>query len=175
MKIIRVISELNQGKTMPALAKELGVSKDTLRRRLNNSGYKYDNSLKKYNFTGTETEKNKVDNMEFSDKNIENIRGKSDNKQKKEVKKDDKKENCFSEEEYNFLKKICEDRKITDLGMFIDLAYLPSNKETKKSSIVISKELHDSFDEFAVKFEGRRISKNSLIELALSEFMKKYR
>ncbi|WP_242322196.1 hypothetical protein, partial [Bacillus cereus group sp. BfR-BA-01393] len=46
-----------------------GVSKDTLRRRLNSVGYEYDNSKKKTLYVGEESEKNQIDNRLFSDLN----------------------------------------------------------------------------------------------------------
>lgn len=175
MKIISVIDELNQGKKMPVLSSELGTSKDTLRKRLNEFGYKYDNSEKKYLFVGDLSEKEKIDNMELDVKKQNKVRNKSEKNQNEVVKKEDKENMQFSEEEVKVLKDFSKKVTKTDLGLFMDLAYLPSNEETKKSSIIISKQIHDDFDEFAESYANRRISKNSLHELALYEFMRKYR
>lgn len=175
MKIISVIDELNQGKKMPVLSSELGTSKDTLRKRLNEYGYKYDNSEKKYLFVGDLSEKEKIDSMELEVKKQNKVRNKSEKVQNKVIEKDDEKNDQFSEEEVKILKDFSKKVTDTDLGLFMDLAFLPSNAETKKSSIIISKQIHDDFEEFAEKYADRRISKNSLIELALDEFMRKYR
>ncbi|WP_257144722.1 hypothetical protein [Bacillus cereus] len=175
MKIISVVDELNQGKKMPVLSSELGISKDTLRKRLNEYGYKYDNSEKKYLFVGDLSEKEKIDNMEFDIKKQNKSRNKSEKSQNEVIGKDDKNNAQFSEEEVKILKDFSKKVTKTDLGLFMDLAYLPSNEETKKSSIIISKQIHDDFELFAEKYANRRISKNSLIELALDEFMRKYR
>ncbi|MGE6349424.1 hypothetical protein ACQKIY_31300 [Bacillus mycoides] len=175
MKIISVIDELNQGRKMPDLASELGTSKDTLRKRLNEYGYKYDNSAKKYLFVGNLSEKEKIDNMELEVKNKNKVRNKSEINQNKVIEKDDKNNMQFSEEEVNFLKRLSEDVRDSNLGLFIELSRLPSNAETKKSSIIISKQIHDDFEEFAEPYANKRISKNSLIELALYEFMRKHR
>lgn len=175
MKIISVIDELNQGKKMPVLSSELGTSKDTLRKRLNEYGYKYDNSEKKYLFVGDLSEKEKIDSMELDVKKQNKVRNKTEKVQNKVIEKDDEKNNQFSEEEVKILKDFSKKVTDTDLGLFMDLAFLPSNAETKKSSIIISKQIHDDFEEFAEKYADRRISKNSLIELALDEFMRKYR
>ncbi|MCU5197923.1 hypothetical protein OCE52_24310 [Bacillus mobilis] len=175
MKIISVITELNQGKKMPVLSSELGISKDTLRKRLNDYGYKYDNSEKKYVFVGSLSEKEKINNMELDVKNKNKVRNKSEKVHIEVVKKDDKENIQFSEEEVKILKDFSKKVTDTDLGLFMDLAFLPSNAETKKSSIIISKQIHDDFELFAEKYANRRISKNSLIELALDEFMRKYR
>ncbi|PEY76066.1 hypothetical protein CN344_21735 [Bacillus cereus] len=160
---------------MPVLSSELGISKDTLRKRLNEYGYKYDNSEKKYLFVGDLSEKEKIDNMEFDIKKQNKSRNKSEKSQNEVIGKDDKNNAQFSEEEVKILKDFSKKVTKTDLGLFMDLAYLPSNEETKKSSIIISKQIHDDFELFAEKYANRRISKNSLIELALDEFMRKYR
>lgn len=175
MKIISIIDELNQGRKMPDLSSELGVSKDTLRKRLNEYHYKYDNSEKKYVFEGDLSEKDKIDNTELDVKNKNKIRNKSEKNQNKVIESAEKEKLEFSEEEVKVLKDFSKKVTDTDLGLFMDLAFLPSNAETKKSSIIISKSIHDDFEEFAEKYADRRISKNSLIELALNEFMRKYR
>ncbi|MFB5596590.1 hypothetical protein ACE41K_29880, partial [Bacillus cereus] len=61
MKIVEIIDLINSSMTMPDMAKKLGVSKDTLRRRLNSVGYEYDNSKKKTLYVGEESEKNQID------------------------------------------------------------------------------------------------------------------
>lgn len=174
MKIISVINDLNNGKKMPLLAEELEISKDTLRRRLNELGYKYDNSAKKYMFVGKETEKNKIDNMDFDVKNTKKTINKSDKNKKKIIEKEETNQSEFTEEEVKNLKKISSMMQGNDIRLFLDLAYLPSNEETKRSTIEISQKIHDDFEIFAKQFANRRISKNSLIELAFTEFMQKY-
>lgn len=67
MKVIDIVELTNGSRIMPDVAKELGISKDTLRRRLNSVGYKYDNSLKKTVYKGEESEKNQIDNLLISD------------------------------------------------------------------------------------------------------------
>ncbi|MFU2033482.1 hypothetical protein ACM6Q8_27945 [Bacillus wiedmannii] len=205
MKVIDVIELINGIRTMPDVAKDLGLSKDTLRRRLNLVGYKYDNSLKKTIYKGEESEKNQIDDTLISDliqnksgnskKNI----GKKSEKNQKENKDDKKKirkesdvnqkeknvvnvireksegnQNDFTESEIFALKELVNTVKRDEVKLFLELASLPESNEIKKSSIVISKDIHDQFEEFAKKFSSKRISKFSLIELALYEFMHKY-
>lgn len=174
MKIINVIDDLNNGKKMPLLSKDLGISKDTLRRRLNELGYKYDNSAKKYMFIGKKEDKNNIDNMNFDVKNNKKEINKSEKNQKNEVEKEEIGELEFTKEEVKSLKDFIHMVQKNDMGLFLDLAFLPSNHQTKRSTIEISKKTHDDFEVFAKGFANRRISKNSLIELALTEFMKKY-
>ncbi|MRS27573.1 hypothetical protein [Bacillus sp. RIT694] len=184
---------------MPDVAKELGVSKDTLRRRLNSVGYKYDNSLKKTVYKGEESEKNQIDNLLISDlvqkkaennqkkteRNQKEIRKTSENNQNDNVEilnggqeevrnKSEKNQSDFTESEILALKQLLHIVKSDEAKLFLELASLPQSKESKKSSIVIGKEIHEQFEEFAKPFGSKRISKFSLIELALYEFMKKY-
>lgn len=174
MKIINIIDDLNNGKKMPLLSKDLGISKDTLRRRLNELGYKYDNSAKKYIFIGKEMDKNKIDNMNFDVKNNKSEINKSEKNQKKIIEKEEENELEFTKEEIKSLKDFIYMVQENDMGLFLDLAFLPSNHQTKRSTIEISKKTYDDFEVFSKQFAKRRISKNSLIELALTEFMKKY-
>ncbi|OUA57338.1 hypothetical protein [Bacillus thuringiensis] len=179
---------------MPDVAKELGISKDTLRRRLNSVGYKYDNSLKKTIYKGEESEKNQIDNLLISDliqkkaennqkkteSNQKNIRKTSEKNQKETVgqeevrNKSEKNQSDFTESEILALKQLVHIVKNDEAKLFLELASLPQSKESKKSSIVIGKDIHEQFEEFAKPFSNKRISKFSLIELALYEFMKKY-
>ncbi|HDR4441284.1 hypothetical protein GH876_29740 [Bacillus thuringiensis] len=203
VRIIEIIDLINSSVTMPDMAKELGVSKDTLRRRLNSVGYEYDNSKKKTLYVGEESEKNQIDNKLFSDLNKKNNRSgfkvvgnkseKNQNEEKKVVvnngkkseknqnevineigKKSEKNQNNFTESEILALKELLHIVKSDEAKLFLELASLPESKESKKSSYIISKEIHEQFEEFAKQFAGKRISKFSLIELAMYEFMKKY-
>ncbi|WP_001220021.1 hypothetical protein [Bacillus cereus] len=203
MRIIEIIDLINSSVTMPDMAKELGVSKDTLRRRLNSVGYEYDNSKKQTLYVGEESEKNQIDNKLFSDLNKKNNRsgfkvvgnksednqseekkvvvnnGKKSEKNQNEVineigKKSEKNQNNFTESEILALKELLHIVKSDEAKLFLELASLPESKESKKSSYIISKEIHEQFEEFAKQFAGKRISKFSLIELAMYEFMKKY-
>ncbi|WP_225990604.1 hypothetical protein [Bacillus luti] len=199
MKVIDIVELTNGTRTMPDVAKELGISKDTLRRRLNSVGYKYDNSLKRTIYKGEESEKNQIDDLLISDliqkkaennqkkteSNRNNIRKISEKNQKETVEKlnagkeevgnkSEKNQSDFTESEILALKQLVHIVKSDEAKLFLELASLPQSKESKKSSIVISKEIHEQFEEFAKPFGSKRISKFSLIELALYEFMKKY-
>lgn len=192
MKVIDIIELINGSRTMPDVAKELGLSKDTLRRRLNSVNYKYDNSLKKTIYKGEESEKNQIDNLLISDlnpkkdkKNQKNVRKTSEINQKDEIKLSDKKkkeirkkseenQSDFTESEILALKKLANIVESNETRLFLELSSLPEFKESKKSSIVISKEIHEQFEEFIKPYVNKRVSKFSLIELALYEFMHKY-
>ncbi|HHT7081076.1 TPA: hypothetical protein ACTZ2G_005743 [Bacillus cereus] len=192
MKVIDVIELINGSRTMPDVAKELGLSKDTLRRRLNSMNYKYDNSLKKTVYKGEESEKNQIDNLLISDlnpkreeKNQKNVRKISEKNQKERVVISDEKkkevrqtsernQSDFTESEILALKKLVNIAESNESKLFLELSSLPEFKEGKKSSIVISKEIHEQFEDFVKPYVNKRVSKFSLIELALYEFMHKY-
>ena len=192
VKVIDVIELINGSRTMPDVAKELGLSKDTLRRRLNSMNYKYDNSLKKTVYKGEESEKNQIDNLLISDlnskreeKNQKNVRKVSEKNQKERVLISDEKkkevrqtsegnQSDFTESEILALKKLVNIAESNESKLFLELSSLPEFKEGKKSSIVISKEIHEQFEEFVKPYVNKRVSKFSLIELALYEFMHKY-
>lgn len=192
VKVIDVIELINGSRTMPDVAKELGLSKDTLRRRLNSMNYKYDNSLKKTVYKGEESEKNQIDNLLISDlnpkreeKNQKNVRKISEKNQKERVVISDEKkkevrqtsernQSDFTESEILALKKLVNIAESNESKLFLELSSLPEFKEGKKSSIVISKEIHEQFEDFVKPYVNKRVSKFSLIELALYEFMHKY-
>ncbi|WP_240516370.1 hypothetical protein [Bacillus cereus] len=192
MKVIDVIELINGSRTMPDVARELGLSKDTLRRRLNSMNYKYDNSLKKTVYKGEASEKNQIDNLLISDliskreeKNQKNVRKISEKNQKERVVISDEKkkevrqtsdgnQSDFTESEILALKKLVSIAESNESKLFLELSSLPEFKEGKKSSIVISKEIHEQFEEFVKPYVNKRVSKFSLIELALYEFMHKY-
>ncbi|MCM3738516.1 hypothetical protein M3215_22750 [Bacillus cytotoxicus] len=175
MKILEAVNSLNEGKKMPELAKELGTSKDTLRKRLNDLGYKFNNSSKEFIFLGKKEEKDNIDNLIIEDIIKSKRIVKSEENQKKIIEKEENDMPNFTEKEILFLKKLAKEHSATELRLFIDLAHLPSNFEQKKSSISISQQIHDEFEEFSKKFDDKRISKNTLIELALTEFMNKHK
>lgn len=192
MKVIDVIELINGSRTMPDVAEELGLSKDTLRRRLNSIKYEYDNSLKKTIYKGEESEKSQIDNLLISDLNPKrnghnqnDLRKKAEKSQKERVVTSDeekkkkgevseKKQSDFTESEILVLKKLVNKLESNESRLFLELSSLPEFKESKKSSIVINKEIHEQFEEFVKPFVNKRISKFSLIELALYEFMKRY-
>ncbi|HHT7057340.1 TPA: hypothetical protein ACTZ2U_005347 [Bacillus cereus] len=174
MKILSIINDLNGGKNMPLLSKELGISKDTLRRRLNELGYKYDNSEKKYIFIGDKMDKNKIDNIIFDAKNNKKRTNKLEKNKEKNIKKEDENNLEFTQEEIKKLKEFSSSMKDNDISLFLEIAFLPSNERIKKTTIDLSQKIYDDFEVFAKKFAKRRISKKTLIELALTEFMKKY-
>lgn len=185
MIISELILKLNGDSKAIEVAKELGVSGSTLARRLKAVGYSYNNKSKVYEYVGVESEKEIIDNKLTSELLAFKINNKNDSNQKKiiyksEIKKENIKEESeinLTEDEIKFLKRL-HSRQVSassiDLG--IEFALLPTKKETKKHSIDISKIIWDDFDDFSNEMQKeKRLTKNDLIEIALVQFMKKYR
>ncbi|RYI24970.1 AraC family transcriptional regulator [Bacillus infantis] len=181
MKISEIIANLNGEMKMPELAAQVGMSKDTLRRHLKSVGYSYDNSQKQYFYEGDLSDKDNIDGIDISEITNKKVRNKSDKIQKKEVNKNDlynikvlnKEDNSLSEDEVEFIKKLYSEKG--KIEFLVELSMLPDRDKTKKSSIEISQETHDDFDEFSKGKKFQRFSKNDLIEIALLRFMREHR
>ncbi|EOO08281.1 hypothetical protein [Bacillus cereus] len=187
MKVIDVINAVKNKEKIEDIAVSLGTSKSTLGKKIKSLGYVYDNSLKYYEYSGEESEKNKIDDMLISEvikkKSVKKSELVQVNERKKEeVKKDDDlKEKSMIEEqvltidEIESLKKLAKIYKSSRINLFIDLAYLPYEGDKVKKSISVDSDLFLDFERFAEKFEKKGISKNQLLELAMYDFMKKNR
>ena len=186
MKISEVIIKLNDKKTKNAeVANELGLSSSTLSRKLKVVGYNFNNKTKEYDYVGDISQKNITDNKLFLEVNHSKQNKKSDTNQKKNVKKseikkeiiEEKSELNFTEEEIKFVKSLYKEKRGSGaLGLAIDFAMLPSRGETKKHSIEISKSIYEDFDTFAkAMYKEKRLDKNDLFEVALTQLMRTYR
>lgn len=187
LKVIDVINAVKNKEKIEDIAVSLGTSKSTLGKKIKSLGYVYDNSLKYYEYSGEESEKNKIDDMLISEvikkKSVKKSELVQVNERKKEeVKKDDDlKEKSMIEEqvltidEIESLKKLAKIYKSSRINLFIDLAYLPYEGDKVKKSISVDSDLFLDFERFAEKFEKKGISKNQLLELAMYDFMKKNR
>lgn len=191
LKISDVILKLNGEMTTPAVAKEVGVSKDTLSRRLKTVGYEYNNSSKKYEYNGDLNEKGKIDDTDFStlynktvskktDKNNKKIINKSDINNGNVLKESDidnknKIENndiSLTNDEKLFIKKLCEHQ--SDIRLSIDFSMLPIRNKTKKHQMEISEKTYNDFEDFAKRMKDKRFSKNDLMEIALVRLMREF-
>lgn len=187
MKVKEIVSMLNEGnKTRAELAEMLGVSTDSFRDELVRMGYKYDNSLKETIFIMKKEEKNKFDEMEFNPKkrkgkensNI-NIVENKDSESSEEMNNNTENniqeinKEGFTDEEIILLKGFLKDRNSSMI--FLDLSLLPSRTEYKKTSFDISKSILDEFEQFAKGFADKRITKTTLVELAMYKLMREYK
>lgn len=173
MKILRisdVIHKVNeQSITLSTLANEIGIAKDTLRRRLKSCGYSFNNKSKKYDYVGELNEKDEIDKTDISEvfksKNIK----KSDKNQIKSVEKNDF---DLSDDEKKFVKKLYSHQN--DIRLSIDLSMLPIRRKTKKHSIEISEQTYNEFEEFSSRMKEKRYTKNDLIEIALMRMIREF-
>lgn len=191
MKISDVVMKLNGEMKVTEVAKEVGVSKDTLSRRLKTVGYEYNNSSKKYEFKGELTDKNKIDDTDFStlynkksvrksDKNNKKIINKSDEDNISLINKPDNNNLVVSEnndihltnDEKLFIKKLCEHQN--EIRLSIDFSMLPIRNKTKKHQMEISEKTYNEFEEFAKHMKDKRFSKNDLMEIALVRLMREF-
>lgn len=187
LKVIDVIDAVRNKEKMEDIAERLGTSKSTLGKKIKSLGYKFNNSLKYYEYEGEQSEKNKIDNMLISEvikrkgvKKSEVIQANSGKKE--EVKKNNAleeksiiEEQVLTSEEIESLKELAKIYKSAHVNLFIDLAYLPYEGDKVKKSISVDSDLYLDFERFAERFEKKGISKNQLLELAMYDFMKKNR
>ncbi|MDH2890400.1 hypothetical protein MX160_20865 [Bacillus cytotoxicus] len=171
MTIIEIVNEINAGERVPVIAKRLGVSKDTLSRRLKSVGYKFDNSLKKYVYFGNISEKIQIDNVLFSSlvmTRTEGSKNKFRNLEEKEVFFN------FSDSEIKTLKEVVKVFQDEKSKLFLELVPLLDTGKVVKKTILVGDELYIKFEKFAERFTNKHISKHQLIELALYNLMKQY-
>ncbi|PFM04646.1 hypothetical protein COJ40_27080, partial [Bacillus cereus] len=67
LKVIDVINAVKNKEKIEDIAESLGTSKSTLGKKIKSLGYKFNNTLKYYEYIGEESEKNKIDNMLMSE------------------------------------------------------------------------------------------------------------
>ncbi|MES5930271.1 hypothetical protein QCI77_30745 [Bacillus cereus group sp. MG9] len=189
-KVIDVVDGVNSGEKVIDVAKELGISKDTFSRRLSEVGYKFNNSLKKYEYVGEESEKNKVNGRMCSElfqkkvrrgavKHPNNVRQKAEEVHMGVVEKETKvivNDLSFSEDEIKVLKKLIKIQQNDESKILFDLMELPFLGKSIKKTVLVNGDLFDEFEKFAKKItvNNKMITKNMLIELALYDFMTKY-
>lgn len=194
-KVIDVVDAVNNGEKVVEIAKKLGISKDTFSRRLSEVGYKFNNSLKIYEYLGEASEKEKVNvrkSSEIFQKKVRKISvkvqkevGQKEEKvqksfgqrEEKNVEKEIKVNNLsFSEDEIKALKKLIKIQQSDESKILFDLMELPFSGKTIKKTVLVSGDLFGEFEKFAEKItvNNKLITKNMLIELALFDFMTKY-
>lgn len=190
-KVIDVVDAVNSGKKVMDVAKELGISKDTFSRRLSEVGYKFNNSLKKYEYVGEESEKNQINGRICSELFQKKVRrsvvkspngvGRKTEEVHMEVLEKETKvtENNldFSVDEIKVLKKLIKIQQSDQSKILFDLMELPFSGKSIKKTILVRDDLFNEFEKFAEKItvDNKMITKNMLIELALYDFMTKYK
>lgn len=180
-KVIDVVDAVNNGEKVVEIAKKLGISKDTFSRRLSEVGYKFNNSLKIYEYVGEASEEDKVNvrksseifqkkvrkssvkvqkkvgrNEEEFQKNVgqeeEKIQKKVGRKEEKNVEKGIEVNNLsFSEDEIKALKKLVKIQQSDEAKILFDLMELPFSGKTIKKTVLVRDDLLDDFEKFAEK------------------------
>ncbi|PHB83017.1 hypothetical protein COE94_19500 [Bacillus toyonensis] len=194
-KVIDVVDAVNNGEKVVDIAKKLGISKDTFSRRLSDVGYKFNNSLKRYEYLGEASEEDKVNVRKSSEIFQKKVRKSSvkvqkevgqkeegfqkivGQKEEKNIEKEIKVNNLsFSEDEIKALKKLIKIQQSDESKILFDLMELPYSGKSIKKTVLVRDDLFDEFEKFAEKItvNNKLITKNMLIELALYDFMTKY-
>ncbi|HDR6390215.1 TPA: hypothetical protein QCU93_005616 [Bacillus cereus] len=194
-KLIDIVDAVNNGEKVVDIAKKLGISKDTFSRRLSEVGYKFNNSLKKYEYSGEASEEDNVNGRKSSEIFQKKVRRSSVKVQKDVGHKEEKiqksvgqKEEAFvekeikvnnlsfSEDEIKALKKLIKIQQSDESKILFDLMELPFSGKSIKKTVLVRDDLFDEFEKFAEKItvNNKLITKNMLIELALYDFMTKY-
>ncbi|MDA1861357.1 hypothetical protein PDK22_27150 [Bacillus cereus group sp. BY122LC] len=180
-KVIDVVDAVNNGEKVLEIAKKLGISKDTFSRRLSEVGYKFNNSLKIYEYLGEASEKEKVNVRKSSEifqkkvrKNSVKVQkevGQKEEKVQKEVgQKEEKVQKSFgrreeknvekeikvnnlsfSEDEIKALKKLIKIQQSDESKILFDLMELPFSGKTIKKTVLVSGDLFGEFEKFAEK------------------------
>lgn len=180
-KVIDVVDAVNNGEKVVEIAKKLGISKDTFSRRLSEVGYKFNNSLKIYEYVGEASEEDKVNvrksseifqkkvrkssvkvqkkvgqNEEEFQKNVgqeeKKIQKKVGRKEEKNVEKGIEVNNLsFSEDEIKALKKLVKIQQSDEAKILFDLMELPFSGKTIKKTVLVRDDLLDDFEKFAEK------------------------
>ena len=174
MKIFEIVERLNGETTVVKMAEELGVSKETLSRRLKSIGYHYNNKGKVYEYKGELSEKDNNDALEF-DTLIPKKRENNSEKNQIEIKdeKTEKDDFPLSDEEVKFLKELYKNHN-KDIDLSLEFTKLPPKTVTKKHSVEISDTTFNEFERFSKKMKDKRFSKNDLVEIALIRFMRDF-
>ncbi|MCU4936947.1 hypothetical protein OB966_22365 [Bacillus cereus] len=187
-KVIDIVEAVNSGEKVVDVAKKLGVSKDTLSRRLSEVGYKYNNTLKEHEYVGEMSEKSQVDGKKVSELIRKKVRknaverptdvGQRAEKIHMKVVEEETKVNglSFSDDEIKILKKLIKIQQSDQSKILFDLMELPFSGKTIKKTVLVRDDLFDEFEKFAEKItvNNKMITKNMLIELAFYDFMTKY-
>lgn len=175
MYIKDAIEVLNSKKmTIQELSKKLNVSKDLLGDVLKENHYIFNNKTKQREFIGK-----KEDNFNLTEKIIERKNNKkprrNNEKSKNQLLEEEK---LFSDDEISFLKELYKHNKNigSDFNLISQHSKLPARKPEKKTNYIVSMVTYEQFERFAEKIgTPKRMSRNDLVEMALIDFMERYK
>ncbi|MDA2561958.1 hypothetical protein PDQ32_31050 [Bacillus cereus] len=180
-RVIDVVDAVNNGEKVVDIAKKLGISKDTFSRRLSEVGYKFNNSLKIYEYLGEASEEDKVNVRKSSEIFQKKVRKSSVKVQKKVGQKEEEVQNnvghkeeesrkifgrkeennvekenkvsnlSFSDDEIKALKSLIKIQQSDESKILFDLMKLPFSGKTIKKTVLVRDDLLDDFENFAEK------------------------
>lgn len=171
-EIVKYVNEkMKKGLSMVQIEKEMKVGKDTLRKKLNRSNFKYDKNLKQYIYVTNETQSN-TNNINRSN-SIESFKKRDITQSVISQKTIEKRNNniknipeghIFTEEEIIILKSVIKTYKLNDTNIVLDGEIVTRSVRTYKNVL-------NRFSEYCKK---NRLSQKDSIAIALIEFMEKY-
>jgi hypothetical protein len=160
--------------TIQELSKKLNVSKDLLGDVLKENHYIFNNKTKQREFIGK-----KEDNFNLNEKLIERKNNKKTRKNNEKSKNQPlEEEKLFSNDEISFLKELYKHNKNigSDFNLISQHSKLPARKPEKKTNYIVSMVTYEQFERFAEKIgTPKRMSRNDLVEMALIDFMERYK
>lgn len=160
--------------TIQELSKKLNVSKDLLGDVLKENHYIFNNKTKQREFIGK-----KEDNFDLNEKLIERKNNKKTRKNNEKSKNQPlEEEKLFSNDEISFLKELYKHNKNigSDFNLISQHSKLPARKPEKKTNYIVSMVTYEQFERFAEKIgTPKRMSRNDLVEMALIDFMERYK
>lgn len=187
MNVGTLLQRMENGETLKELAQDMGLNPSTIQRRLKKMGYKYDNSAKLWKW---ESDGEPPLNFDLTSAQIPK-RTHTTNEEHKEVAKVSQKSAVDSTrdglkiEEIKLLRMMMKDFKkgqeekkqpqSNDKERFVSphhrLKDLSESDKVRKN-IFLSTSVNDDFEEFCKR---ERLQKSDVVELALIDFMEKYK
>ncbi|MFR8734597.1 MAG: hypothetical protein ACLVE5_13885 [Clostridium perfringens] len=154
-----VNERLKDGLSITKIEKELKLGKDTLRKRLNKQGYRYNKELKQFEFNSEYQQTNKQIN-----KTTKSETNKLTNKQIITDKEEQKNLNELTLDEIKFLKDWIKKKKL--LNQEVDKQIL--SNQFKPTTLEIEVNLYKKLEEYCYK---NKETKKSVINKALSNYL----
>lgn len=184
MNVGTLLQRLENGETLKELAQDMGLNPSTIQRRLKKMGYKYDNSAKLWKW---ESDGEPPLNFDLTSAQIPK-RTHTTTKEHKEVAKVSHKSAVdsayqFTIEEIEILREMMESRmaeKKRQRAQSNDKEPISPHHRLKglsksdkvRKNIFLSTSVNDDFEEFCKR---ERLQKSDVVELALIDFMEKYK
>lgn len=188
MKVSEVLERLKNGENLKSISEALGVDSSTLRRKMKNLGYIFDNSTKEWSYSGTDsTEPLEQDVMELvktsnkrtsnnSPKVIKNNTEKSKSEKKVEQSNKNEEKDVFSTEDIADLHEMLtewrmqRDKQSKYKSLHEEIKAL-KRENRKRKTVILSEDVANRLDALS---DRERFDKSDLLEVALEHFLGEY-